>query len=275
VVVRIRDQQRAGASDSAAVRPVELHSGCRSAVTRGTGAPAAGRCRDDAGAVVDAADGVVLGINDVEVVVRVGADPLGAVKRCLQGRSPVYGVASSAGAGDGGDDAAARADASLPVALTLDMSRTPVRSTATARGPFSAARTAGPPSPSVARWPVPTMVLMLPVARSRHRTRSSLTSAISSWPLRTAIPFGSRTCARSPGPPSPEKPGVPVPAAVVMTPDFASARRIRAFSPSTMNRLPRLSSRPRAGGFVHARRARPPDPPPSRRRRQLGQSVSQ
>ena len=62
------------------------------------------------------------------------------------------------------------------------------------------------------------------------------------------------------GPPSPEKPEVPLPATVVMTPVEAATRRMLWLNGSAMNRLPVASIATRTGSFRVAPVAGPPSP---------------
>src|SRR5207245_1529713 len=60
--------------------------------------------------------------------------------------------------------------------------------------------------------------------------------------LSTAIPVGVVRFALVAGPPSPLKPRKPLPATVVMMPEVASTRRMRALKLSAMNRSPAAST---------------------------------
>src|SRR4051812_24020434 len=70
VVVGVADVDRAVGSDDSAVRAVETGCGGRAAVAFRAFA-AAGDARDDAGGAIDAADRVVLGIDDDQATVAV------------------------------------------------------------------------------------------------------------------------------------------------------------------------------------------------------------
>src|ERR1700687_1916130 len=62
------------------------------------------------------------------------------------------------------------------------------------------------------------------------------------------------------GPPSPLKPGVPLPATAVMIPVVASTRQIRLASVSAMDKLPEVSSPTTVGQYNLASVAGPPPP---------------
>ena len=116
----------------------------------------------------------------------------------------------------------------LPVLRLIDRIALPSRShiytcpfgpTATARGPMRDASWYGPPSPVCSFFTFPQKVSIIPVLRSSTRMRWSDTSAMYRCPLwSSARPLGSRNWAFAPGPPSPEKPEVPLPAIRVMIP---------------------------------------------------------
>ena len=93
--------------------------------------------------------------------------------------------------------------------------------------PFSGliiAEVAGPPSPME---PLPAKVMIV-CEVSTLRTRLLKLSAMKIWPtLFTRMPEGKFNCAEVAGPLSPEKPGVPVPAMVEMTPVAVFTLRIR------------------------------------------------
>ena len=106
---------------------------------------------------------------------------------------------------------------------------------------------------------LPATVVMTPVTASTRRTRWLPLSARNRLPRRsTAIPDTSLIFAAVAAPPSPEKPAVPVPATVVMTPVKASTRRTR--TPSPKYRLPTASTASRAGLLMFAAVAGPPSP---------------
>src|SRR5262245_27931898 len=75
---------------------------------------------------------------------------------------------------------------------------------------------------------------------------------MASWP-------GRYTCALLAGPPSPEKPGVPVPANVVIIP-VLDTRRMREFALSLMYTFPKVSPAVPVGIFKRAEVAGPPSP---------------
>ena len=112
------------------------------------------------------------------------------------------------------------------------MNRSPELSTATSYGSWSVAAVASPPSPENEPWsnptgPLPATVEMMPVA-SMRRIRLLMWSATYSEPSEAAaMPSGQYSCAAVAGPPSPEKPGEPVPANVVIVP-LGSMRAIDA-----------------------------------------------
>ena len=94
----------------------------------------------------------------------------------------------------------------------------PELSTATPRGLFMDAETAGPPSPEKPAAPLPASVVMMPPADT-FRIRLLKVSAMKRFPAAsTATPLGSFNDAEVAGPPSPEKPSTPLPATVVMMP---------------------------------------------------------
>ena len=85
------------------MRPAEARSGSRTAVTLGALAPAGDRL-DDAARGIDAADRVVLGIDDQDVAAGVEGEFLGRVEHRIPRRPAVARVAAGTGAGDGIDD---------------------------------------------------------------------------------------------------------------------------------------------------------------------------
>ncbi|RYG51427.1 hypothetical protein EON66_10770 [archaeon] len=97
---------------------------------------------------------------------------------------------------------------------------------------------AAPPSPLKPAVPVPATLLMLPLSSTR-RMRWLLVSAMNSTtPPVTELyhadtPFGYSSCAAVAGPPSPLKPGVPVPATLLMMP-LSSTRRMQPLNVSAM-----------------------------------------
>src|SRR5664280_18204 len=95
------------------------------------------------------------------------------------------------------------------------MYRLPAASTARLPGPRQA-WVAGPPSPQKATVPLPATVVMVPSGATR-RPRLLPGSAMYRLPAAsTARPLGMSRQAWVAGPPSPQKPAVPLPATVVM-----------------------------------------------------------
>src|SRR5262245_11127063 len=106
MIIAIRDVDIPLGIDDAAVRAVEAGLGGVAAVAFGT-LPAAGDGRDDAGLRVDLANGVVLGLDHVDVALAIAADACRAAECRLDGRASVALVAGDVGAGDGRDRALA------------------------------------------------------------------------------------------------------------------------------------------------------------------------
>ena len=85
---------------------------------------------------------------------------------------------------------------------------------------------AGPPSPLKLEAPDPATVTIIPVLTSSRRMR--FWSAMNRWPLPSTVnPRGELNIAFVPGPPSPLKPFVPLPATDAMLAVPAASRRIR------------------------------------------------
>ena len=104
----------------------------------------------------------------------------------------------------------------LPVSA---MKMFPAPSTVTPLGPLRSAAEAGPPSPAKPLTPVPTTVVITPLAESTRRSRAFCQSTMKTLPaLSSATPLGPLRAALSAGPPSPLKPGTPVPARTVIWP---------------------------------------------------------
>src|ERR1035441_9951140 len=105
----------------------------------------------------------------------------------------------------------------LLMMLACEIYRLPAPSTAVLRG-LMVALVAGPPLPASPLVPPPAMVLMVPEALTL-RMRWLPPSTISRLPALSTATFRvwprPLICALAAGPPSPEKPGVPVPATVV------------------------------------------------------------
>jgi hypothetical protein len=113
------------------------------------------------------------------------------------------------------------------------MKRLPSASTTTPWGLFSSALVATPPSSENPGIPVPATVVMMPVASTR-RMRLLVVSAMKTLPSASAAtPKGLYSWALVATPPSPENPGVPIPATVVMMP-VASTRRMALLPRSAM-----------------------------------------
>src|SRR5215468_5956269 len=100
------------------MRPAETGSGRRTAVTFGAFTPAGDRL-DDAVRGVDAADRVVLGIDDQDVTGGVEGEFLGRVEHRVARRPVVAAIAARPGAGDSIDDASAAIDRTQRAALPL------------------------------------------------------------------------------------------------------------------------------------------------------------
>ena len=103
VVVGVADIDRAVGADDRAVRAVEPGFGGRAAVAAGALA-AAGERADDAARAVDAADRVVLGIDDDQAAVAVDRHFLGRVEHRGERRAAIAAIAARGGAGDRRDD---------------------------------------------------------------------------------------------------------------------------------------------------------------------------
>src|SRR5579872_5827370 len=76
----------------------------------------------------------------------------------------------------------------------------------------------------------------------------------------TAIPSGESNCALEAIPPSPEKPGIPVPAMVLMTPPLET-KRTRWLLVSAINKFPPASTATPYGALNSALAAALPSPP--------------
>ena len=106
------------------------------------------------------------------------------------------------------------------------MKRSPSGDAAIPHGVWSAAPTAGLPSPKEAARPTPATVAMLPVSEEILRTTCASASAIRRSPFgATQRPRGARSRALVARPPSPVDPGSPVPATTVTIPVTGSTRR--------------------------------------------------
>ena len=96
-------------------------------------------------------------------------------------------------------------------------------------GSASDADVPGPPSPPKAEVPLPAAVVIMPLGET-SRIRLLLESAMRTFPnASTATPNGKSSDANVAGPPSPEKPTLPLPAIVAMIP-LAETFRIRLLS---------------------------------------------
>src|SRR4051794_9198434 len=130
---------------------------------------------------------------------------------------------------------------------------------ATASTEASWAAGAGPPPPEGPGGPVPATVVMVPAGDTR-RTRRLPESAIRKPPSAVAATAsGALSAAAVAAPPSPENPGVPVPAAVVIVP-AADTRRPRALSRSAISNPPSAVSVIPTGRLSSAPVANPPSP---------------
>src|SRR5664280_654782 len=139
------------------------------------------------------------------------------------------------------------------------MYRLPAASTARKTGLFRQAWVAAPPSPQKPMVPLPATVVMVPSGATR-RTRLLPASAMYRLPAAsTNRPYGMSRHAWVAGPPSPQKPLVPLPATVVMVPSGAT-RRTRSWPGSAMYRLPAASTARPHGASRHAWVAGPPSP---------------
>ena len=135
------------------------------------------------------------------------------------------------------------------------MNRFPALSTAVPPREFgspppsdSRAFVAGPPSPELppAKQPQPATVVIIPPGETlRMRLPPPemyrLPSATNRLPAPSTATLSGYSCALVAGPPSPERPSVPLPATVVMVP-LAETRRIRRLPRSARNRLPEPST---------------------------------
>jgi hypothetical protein len=120
-----------------------------------------------------------------------------------------------------------------------DIKRFPETSKPTPTGPYNEANVAGPPSPRP-EVPPPAAVVMIPLVDT-FRMRLLEASAKKRFPeASTAMVVGSHNDAAVAGPPSPEKPWVPLPATVVIIPP-TDTFRIRLLLESAMKRFPEAS----------------------------------
>src|SRR5262249_4159812 len=111
LILDIRDEQAAAAVQEAIVRLPQLgqHPGAAiAAVARFTGSRHRG---DDPAGGIDLADGGVQPVHDVDVAVGVDLERVQVVEGRLGGRAAISGVALTAAARDGGDDAGRLVDA--------------------------------------------------------------------------------------------------------------------------------------------------------------------
>src|SRR4051794_18298482 len=126
-------------------------------------------------------------------------------------------------------------------------------------GVLTVAEVAGPPSPPAPDEPVPATVLIVP-SGATARTRLLKVSAIRKPPSAVAdTAVGLASAAAVAGPPSPENPNVPVPAAVVITP-VGDTRRIRLFAWSATRKPPSGVAATPTGKNSPAAVAGPPSP---------------
>src|SRR5262245_11322821 len=124
---------------------------------------------------------------------------------------------------------------------------------------LSAAPSAGPPSPEKPAVPLPATVVIVPVGETR-RTRLLLESAIRKPPSAvTDTAFGDHSRAAVAGPPSPEKPSVPLPATVVIVP-VDETLRIRLLIASAIRNPPSRVAATATGRSSLALVAGPPSP---------------
>ena len=138
------------------------------------------------------------------------------------------------------------------------MKRFPEASTEIPRGKDSDADVANPPSPENPWFPLPAMVVMMPLVETL-RIRLLKVSAMKRLPeASTVTPNGRAKEAEVAGPPSPENPRVP-PAKVVMIPP-ADTFWIRSLKVSAMNRSPEASVATPWGAYRDANVANPPSP---------------
>ena len=137
----------------------------------------------------------------------------------------------------------------------------PAVSTATPRGPPSIASVPAPPSPLKPCSPLPATVIMMPVLAVHSRIRLLLSSAMYTLPTASVVtPHGLWSAALTPTPPSPLKPGTPLPAIVVMIPVLFVHRRTRLLPKSAMYALPTASTATPFGVRSFALVAAPPSP---------------
>src|SRR5262249_57417908 len=118
-------------------------------------------------------------------------------------------------------------------------------------GVYPASRRDGEPPPA-------TVVMIL--LEEILRMRALPVSALKRFPaLSTATALGPVNCALMAGPPSPEDPGEPLPASVVMIPSEETLR-MRGFSESAKKRFPAPSTATPSGRDNWALMAGPPSP---------------
>ena len=221
--------------------------------------PGAEHGGDDAGVQVDAPDRVVLGVDDVEAAAADG-EALRPPSVASARRPAVAGEAllPSGQVMDG----AARRDAMDGVALAQRQIDRAASATAIARGPLSGVSASVAPSGVGRRSPVPPIVFIVPGDGIDGAQAMVADSQISSRPSGSiAMLWGWRSAARAAGPPSPENPGVPMPATVESRPVPASTLRTTWLSRSAMYRCPRPSNAISCGMFSEPAVAGPPSPP--------------
>src|SRR5262249_51213689 len=126
VIAGVADEDRAVGRDGDAVGAVEPRGTGRAAVAAIAAVAVADEGLDGASLRVDASDGVVLGVDDQEVAGAVDGQLLGAIEFSGRRGAAVSGVAASAGAGPGGDEAGGRVDGPEGVPLALEDEDGPV-----------------------------------------------------------------------------------------------------------------------------------------------------
>ena len=150
------------------------------------------------------------------------------------------------------------------------MYKFPTRSKASAPAPMNEAAVAGPPSPEWANAPLPANVLMIPEILSTRLTRLFAPSEMYKSPRASTAkpsiclkppPRSPPNCAAVAGPPSPEKPSVPLPATVSMIPvATVTLRTFGAVLVSPKYTLPSRSVASDHGLRICAAMAGPPSP---------------
>ena len=175
--------------------------------------------------------------------VRVERDAVRLAELRADRRTAVAAEARFAGAGDRRDDAGARVDAADDVVVALDDVEVAVAIEPQFVWRGERPTAAGPPSPAYPFSPVPAIVVMVRLRRSRRRTRPVSNSQKYERAVRSdddAVRIGDRRLAARPRR-SATYPGFPVPASVRTR--FCCARSVRAVSSDGARRLKELPAR--------------------------------